>query len=186
MFIVLSVLVLQGRNRSQCGQHHCHAERLAEESSARLPLRGVEAHGRAKVSHSFHRNPSSDENRLGPESSFGRNLRNSEWCFKDLCSLLRSYTDEWGPKHWPPSRFNHVLKLRQAALKAARERWADYILVKVSEWFPWVCSCSTRCFTSSAFNWSHSEALKGKYRWGAPCIFNSIFMWTDRNQTKWL
>uniref|UniRef100_A0A674MML6 Collagen beta(1-O)galactosyltransferase 2b n=1 Tax=Takifugu rubripes TaxID=31033 RepID=A0A674MML6_TAKRU len=40
----------------------------------------------------------------------------------------RSYTDEWGPKHWPPSRFNHVLKLRQAALKAARERWADYIL----------------------------------------------------------
>ncbi|TNN46612.1 Procollagen galactosyltransferase 2 [Liparis tanakae] len=40
----------------------------------------------------------------------------------------KSYTDEWGPKHWPPSRFNHVLKLRQAALKAARERWADYIL----------------------------------------------------------
>ncbi|GLD62314.1 procollagen galactosyltransferase 2-like protein, partial [Lates japonicus] len=40
----------------------------------------------------------------------------------------RSYTDEWGPKHWPPSRFNHVMKLRQAALKAARERWADYIL----------------------------------------------------------
>ncbi|XP_030290464.1 procollagen galactosyltransferase 2 isoform X2 [Sparus aurata] len=40
----------------------------------------------------------------------------------------RSYTDEWGPKHWPPSRFNHVMKLRQAALKSARERWADYIL----------------------------------------------------------
>ncbi|XP_037554097.1 procollagen galactosyltransferase 2 [Nematolebias whitei] len=40
----------------------------------------------------------------------------------------RSYTDEWGPKHWPPSRFNHVMKLRQAALKAARERWADYVL----------------------------------------------------------
>ncbi|CAB1455019.1 unnamed protein product, partial [Pleuronectes platessa] len=40
----------------------------------------------------------------------------------------KSYTDEWGPKHWPPSRFNHVMKLRQAALKAARERWADYIL----------------------------------------------------------
>ncbi|KAJ0032358.1 hypothetical protein NQD34_002439 [Periophthalmus magnuspinnatus] len=38
------------------------------------------------------------------------------------------YTDEWGPKHWPPSRFNHVMKLRQAALKASRERWADYIL----------------------------------------------------------
>ncbi|XP_067370636.1 procollagen galactosyltransferase 2 isoform X2 [Channa argus] len=40
----------------------------------------------------------------------------------------RSYTDEWGPKHWPASRFNHVMKLRQAALKAAKERWADYIL----------------------------------------------------------
>ncbi|XP_051509864.1 procollagen galactosyltransferase 2-like [Myxocyprinus asiaticus] len=40
----------------------------------------------------------------------------------------RSYTDEWGPKHWAPSRFNHLMKLRQAALKAARERWADYIL----------------------------------------------------------
>ncbi|XP_061743995.1 procollagen galactosyltransferase 2 [Nerophis ophidion] len=40
----------------------------------------------------------------------------------------KSYTDEWGPKHWPPSRFNHVMKLRQAALKTARERWADFIL----------------------------------------------------------
>uniref|UniRef100_A0A673J3W8 Procollagen galactosyltransferase 2-like n=1 Tax=Sinocyclocheilus rhinocerous TaxID=307959 RepID=A0A673J3W8_9TELE len=40
----------------------------------------------------------------------------------------RSYMDEWGPKHWAPSRFNHVMKLRQAAMKAARERWADYIL----------------------------------------------------------
>ncbi|XP_076860430.1 procollagen galactosyltransferase 2 [Brachyhypopomus gauderio] len=39
-----------------------------------------------------------------------------------------AYTDEWGPKHWPPSRFNHLLKLRQAALKAARHHWADYIL----------------------------------------------------------
>ncbi|XP_063056303.1 procollagen galactosyltransferase 2 [Engraulis encrasicolus] len=40
----------------------------------------------------------------------------------------RSYTDEWGPKHWPPSRFQHVMKLRQAALRVARERWADYLL----------------------------------------------------------
>ncbi|XP_029001624.1 procollagen galactosyltransferase 2 [Betta splendens] len=40
----------------------------------------------------------------------------------------KSYVDEWGPKHWPPSRFSHVMKLRQAALRAARERWADYIL----------------------------------------------------------
>ncbi|XP_077573035.1 procollagen galactosyltransferase 2 [Stigmatopora nigra] len=40
----------------------------------------------------------------------------------------RSYVDEWGPKHWPASRFKHVMKLRQGALKAARERWADFIL----------------------------------------------------------
>ncbi|NP_001123548.1 procollagen galactosyltransferase 2 precursor [Danio rerio] len=40
----------------------------------------------------------------------------------------RSYTDEWGPKHWSSSRVSHVMKLRQAALKAARARWADYIL----------------------------------------------------------
>ncbi|XP_041912602.1 procollagen galactosyltransferase 2 [Alosa sapidissima] len=45
----------------------------------------------------------------------------------------RSYTDEWGPKHWSPSRFNHVMKLRQAALKAARERWADYLLFADSD-----------------------------------------------------
>uniref|UniRef100_A0A3B1JXL4 Collagen beta(1-O)galactosyltransferase 2b n=1 Tax=Astyanax mexicanus TaxID=7994 RepID=A0A3B1JXL4_ASTMX len=45
----------------------------------------------------------------------------------------RSYTDEWGPKHWSPSRFNHLMKLRQAALKAARERWADYILFADSD-----------------------------------------------------
>ncbi|KAL2090041.1 hypothetical protein ACEWY4_014729 [Coilia grayii] len=45
----------------------------------------------------------------------------------------RSYTDELGPKHWPPSRFNHVMKLRQAALKAARERWADYLLFADSD-----------------------------------------------------
>lgn len=45
----------------------------------------------------------------------------------------RSYTDEWGPKHWSTSRFNHLMKLRQAALKAARERWADYILFADSD-----------------------------------------------------
>ncbi|KAG7456859.1 hypothetical protein MATL_G00240430 [Megalops atlanticus] len=40
----------------------------------------------------------------------------------------RSYADELGPKHWPASRFTHVMKLRQAALRAARQQWADYIL----------------------------------------------------------
>ncbi|XP_044530838.1 procollagen galactosyltransferase 2 [Gracilinanus agilis] len=40
----------------------------------------------------------------------------------------QSYPDEIGPKHWPGSRFTHVMKLRQAALRTAREKWSDYIL----------------------------------------------------------
>ncbi|NWV77934.1 GT252 galactosyltransferase, partial [Dasyornis broadbenti] len=39
-----------------------------------------------------------------------------------------SYPEEIGPKHWPSSRFTHVMKLRQAALRAAREKWSDYVL----------------------------------------------------------
>lgn len=38
------------------------------------------------------------------------------------------YADEIGPKHWSSSRFSHMMKLRQMALKTAREKWADYIL----------------------------------------------------------
>ncbi|XP_059840822.1 procollagen galactosyltransferase 2-like [Hypanus sabinus] len=38
------------------------------------------------------------------------------------------YADEISPKHWTSSRFSHVMKLRQMALKTAREKWADYIL----------------------------------------------------------
>ncbi|GAB1285537.1 Procollagen galactosyltransferase 2 [Apodemus speciosus] len=44
------------------------------------------------------------------------------------CVEWRSYPDEIGPKHWPSSRFAHVMKLRQAALRTAREKWSDYIL----------------------------------------------------------
>ncbi|KTF73892.1 hypothetical protein cypCar_00023759 [Cyprinus carpio] len=44
-----------------------------------------------------------------------------------------SYVDELGPKHWPESRFTHVMKLRQAALAAARAQWADYILFADSD-----------------------------------------------------
>ncbi|XP_053907778.1 procollagen galactosyltransferase 1 [Cuculus canorus] len=40
----------------------------------------------------------------------------------------RSYPDEEGPKHWSPSRYEHVMRLRQAALEAARASWADYLL----------------------------------------------------------
>uniref|UniRef100_A0A8C5MHE2 procollagen galactosyltransferase n=1 Tax=Leptobrachium leishanense TaxID=445787 RepID=A0A8C5MHE2_9ANUR len=39
-----------------------------------------------------------------------------------------TYPDEYGPKHWPASRFAHMMKLRQAALRTAREKWSDYIL----------------------------------------------------------
>ncbi|XP_068995636.1 procollagen galactosyltransferase 2 [Embiotoca jacksoni] len=39
-----------------------------------------------------------------------------------------SYADEEGPKHWPDSRFTHVMKLKQMALRAARRLWIDYIL----------------------------------------------------------
>ncbi|OCT83095.1 hypothetical protein XELAEV_18025634mg [Xenopus laevis] len=40
----------------------------------------------------------------------------------------QSYPDELGPKHWPATRFAHVMKLRQAAMRTAREKWSDYIL----------------------------------------------------------
>ncbi|XP_017208065.2 procollagen galactosyltransferase 2 [Danio rerio] len=44
-----------------------------------------------------------------------------------------SYVDELGPKHWPETRFTHVMKLRQAALKSARAQWADYVLFTDSD-----------------------------------------------------
>ncbi|KAK5859470.1 hypothetical protein PBY51_021025 [Eleginops maclovinus] len=44
-----------------------------------------------------------------------------------------SYGDEQGPKHWSDSRFTHVMKLRQEALRAARRLWADYILFADSD-----------------------------------------------------
>uniref|UniRef100_A0A9J7YT66 procollagen galactosyltransferase n=1 Tax=Cyprinus carpio carpio TaxID=630221 RepID=A0A9J7YT66_CYPCA len=39
------------------------------------------------------------------------------------------YEDESGPKHWTSLRYEHVMKLRQAALDTAREMWADYFLM---------------------------------------------------------
>uniref|UniRef100_A0A673J5T7 procollagen galactosyltransferase n=1 Tax=Sinocyclocheilus rhinocerous TaxID=307959 RepID=A0A673J5T7_9TELE len=39
------------------------------------------------------------------------------------------YEDESGPKHWTSLRYEHVMKLRQAALDTAREMWADYLLM---------------------------------------------------------
>lgn len=40
-----------------------------------------------------------------------------------------AFEDEVGPKHWNNLRYEHVMKLRQAALDTAREIWADYLLV---------------------------------------------------------
>ncbi|ETE70994.1 Procollagen galactosyltransferase 1, partial [Ophiophagus hannah] len=40
----------------------------------------------------------------------------------------RFYSDEEGPKDWSNSRYDYVMKLRQAALQSARDIWADYIL----------------------------------------------------------
>ena len=41
----------------------------------------------------------------------------------------RGYRDEDGPKQWTDLRYEHVMKLRQAALVSAREMWADYFMV---------------------------------------------------------
>uniref|UniRef100_A0A8C1UDL9 procollagen galactosyltransferase n=1 Tax=Cyprinus carpio TaxID=7962 RepID=A0A8C1UDL9_CYPCA len=46
-----------------------------------------------------------------------------------LSLLLLVYEDESGPKHWTSLRYEHVMKLRQAALDTAREMWADYFLM---------------------------------------------------------
>lgn len=48
----------QGSDGPQRGQHHRYAEGVAEESPERVPLRGVETHGGAQVSHGFLRNHS--------------------------------------------------------------------------------------------------------------------------------
>lgn len=46
-----------------------------------------------------------------------------------VCACLSAFEDEVGPKHWNNLRYEHVMKLRQAALDTAREIWADYLLV---------------------------------------------------------
>ncbi|KAJ1133696.1 hypothetical protein NDU88_000174 [Pleurodeles waltl] len=40
----------------------------------------------------------------------------------------RSYPGETGPKHWTKDRYDHLMKLKQAALNYARQQRADYIL----------------------------------------------------------
>uniref|UniRef100_A0A915KWE6 Uncharacterized protein n=1 Tax=Romanomermis culicivorax TaxID=13658 RepID=A0A915KWE6_ROMCU len=43
--------------------------------------------------------------------------------------LEGGYKNERGPFDWsPPERHNHVIKLKQEALQAAKNQWADYII----------------------------------------------------------
>lgn len=46
-------------------------------------------------------------------------------------SLRRRYRDEDGPKQWTDLHYEHIMKLRQVALEAAREMWADYFMVRL-------------------------------------------------------
>lgn len=47
-----------------------------------------------------------------------------------VCLRFSAFAEETGPKHWNNLRYEHVMKLRQAALDTAREIWADYLLVR--------------------------------------------------------
>lgn len=61
----------------------------------------------------------------------------TDWLFLEEASgsdkwpdvFTRRYEDEAGPKDWTDVRYEHVMKLRQAALESAREMWADYFMV---------------------------------------------------------
>jgi len=48
-----------------------------------------------------------------------------------LSSPPERLPEEKGPAHWPSSRFTHIIGLREEALVAARQMWADYIWVSV-------------------------------------------------------
>uniref|UniRef100_A0AAY5EG09 Glycosyl transferase family 25 domain-containing protein n=1 Tax=Electrophorus electricus TaxID=8005 RepID=A0AAY5EG09_ELEEL len=50
--------------------------------------------------------------------------------FRTIEDERSSYVDELGPKQWPDSRFTHVMKLRQAALRSARAQcmWGHCML----------------------------------------------------------
>lgn len=48
-----------------------------------------------------------------------------------LSSPPERLPEEKGPAHWPSSRFTHIIQLREEALVAARQMWADYVWVSV-------------------------------------------------------
>lgn len=83
-----------------------------------------------------------------------------------LCSFYcRFYSDEEGPKDWSTSRYEHVMKLRQAALQSARDIWADYILVR-KEWLLWFFSLSQLdCRFPWALALGHLLLLASCLRW---------------------
>ncbi|XP_032818430.2 procollagen galactosyltransferase 1-like [Petromyzon marinus] len=57
-------------------------------------------------------------------SAVGHTYHHVAWTHKDQ---PRFYADEIGPRHWPSSRYDHVMRLRQMALMHARNRWSDFI-----------------------------------------------------------
>ncbi|XP_068608749.1 procollagen galactosyltransferase 2 [Brachionichthys hirsutus] len=83
------------------------------------------------------------KNRISVWAATDHNLDNTTAVLKEWLAVMQkvyhyvewrpmeqptSYAGEMGPKHWPNSRYEYVMKLKQAALNFARKRWADYIL----------------------------------------------------------
>ncbi|XP_046391717.1 glycosyltransferase 25 family member-like [Ischnura elegans] len=65
-------------------------------------------------------------------------------------SLPKRLPDEKGPAHWSPSRFAHVIGLREEALQTARNLWADYI---------WFLDCDTFIINNQTLRLMMSKEL---------------------------
>ena len=46
---------------------------------------------------------------------------------------MKTYVDSNGPNDWSPSRYHHVLELRQNALDEAKRQNADFLFVSLFE-----------------------------------------------------
>ncbi|XP_027843955.2 glycosyltransferase 25 family member [Aphis gossypii] len=67
------------------------------------------------------------------------------------------YDDESGPAHWPHSRFQHIVQLKESALRTARESWSDYI---------WFLDCDAFIINKSTLR----HLIKKKYPVVAPML----------------
>ena len=43
----------------------------------------------------------------------------------------KRHPNETTPNDWPPSRFSHVIRLKEQALEKAYKLWADFVFVSV-------------------------------------------------------